>query len=90
MCRPWPNQACPASRRFCTTGCWRPKGTPAAIIERLNAALRVLVATNEVKQRIAAEGGDPLISSPAEYDTDIDREATKWAGLISRLGLKVE
>ncbi len=71
-------------------GLLAPKGTPAAIINRLNAELRVLVATDEVKQRIAAEGGDPLISSPAEYDTDIDREATKWAGLISKLGLKVE
>jgi len=67
-----------------------PKGTPAPVINRLNAALRALVSTDEVKQRIAAEGGDPLISSPAEYDADIDREATKWAGVISRLGLKIE
>jgi tripartite-type tricarboxylate transporter receptor subunit TctC len=67
-----------------------PKGTPAAVVERLNAELRALVATDEVKQRIAAEGGDPLTSTAAEYDADIDREATKWAGLISRLGLKVE
>ena len=44
-------------------GLLAPKGTPAAIIDRLNTALRALVATDEVKQRIAAEGGDPLISS---------------------------
>jgi tripartite-type tricarboxylate transporter receptor subunit TctC len=71
-------------------GLLAPKGTPASVVDRLNTALRVLVATDEVKQRIAAEGGDPLISSPAEYDADIDREATKWAGVISRLGLKIE
>ena len=71
-------------------GLLAPKGTPAPVINRLNAALRALVSTDEVKQRIAAEGGDPLISSPAEYDVDIDREATKWAGVISRLGLKIE
>ena len=71
-------------------GLLAPKGTPAPVINRLNAALRALVSTDEVKQRIAAEGGDPLISSPAEYDADIDREATKWAGVISRLGLKIE
>jgi tripartite-type tricarboxylate transporter receptor subunit TctC len=71
-------------------GLLAPKGTPAPVIDRLNAALRALVSTDEVKQRIAAEGGDPLISSPAEYDADIDREATKWAGVISRLGLKIE
>jgi tripartite-type tricarboxylate transporter receptor subunit TctC len=71
-------------------GLLAPKGTLAPVINRLNAALRALVSTDEVKQRIAAEGGDPLISSPAEYDADIDREATKWAGVISRLGLKIE
>jgi tripartite-type tricarboxylate transporter receptor subunit TctC len=53
-------------------------------------ALRELVATDAVKQRIAAEGGDPLSSTAPEYDADIDREATKWAGLIAKLGLKVE
>jgi tripartite-type tricarboxylate transporter receptor subunit TctC len=54
------------------------------------AAKAAPIATDDVKQRIAAEGGDPLTSTPAEYDTDIDREATKWAGLIARLGLRVD
>ncbi|PWT88168.1 MAG: LacI family transcriptional regulator [Proteobacteria bacterium] len=67
-----------------------PRGTPPAVIGRLNAELRALVATDAVKQRIAAEGGDPLTSSPAEYDGDIEREAGKWAGVVSRLGLKIE
>jgi tripartite-type tricarboxylate transporter receptor subunit TctC len=71
-------------------GLLAPKGTPGQVIDRLNAALRALVSTDAVKHRLAAEGGDPLISSPAEYDADIDREATKWAGVISRLGLKIE
>jgi tripartite-type tricarboxylate transporter receptor subunit TctC len=71
-------------------GLLTPKGTPAPVIDRLNVVLRALVATDDVKQRIAAEGGDPLTSTPAEYDADIDREATKWSGVISKLGLKVE
>jgi tripartite-type tricarboxylate transporter receptor subunit TctC len=71
-------------------GLLAPKGTPGPVIDRLNMALRELVATDAVKQRIAAEGGDPLSSTAPEYDADIDREATKWAGLIAKLGLKVE
>jgi tripartite-type tricarboxylate transporter receptor subunit TctC len=67
-----------------------PRGTPPAVIERLNAELRALVATDAVKQRIAAEGGDPLTSSPAEYDNDIEREAVRWGTVIARLGLKIE
>jgi len=67
-----------------------PAGTPDEIIARLNAALRALVESDEVKARIHAEGGDPLTSSPREYAADIDREETKWGALIRKLGLKVE
>jgi len=71
-------------------GLLAPAGTPRPIIERLNRALRALVETAEVKQRIFAEGGDPLASTPEEYASDIDREETKWGALVRRLNLKVE
>ena len=71
-------------------GLLAPAGTPAPIIARLNAALRALVQSAEVKQRIVAEGGDPLTSTPEDYATDIDREETKWGTLVRKLNLKVE
>ncbi|MGZ3311449.1 MAG: Bug family tripartite tricarboxylate transporter substrate binding protein, partial [Xanthobacteraceae bacterium] len=43
-------------------GVLAPAGTPRPIIDRLNAALRALVDTDQVKQRILAEGGDPMTS----------------------------
>jgi tripartite-type tricarboxylate transporter receptor subunit TctC len=67
-----------------------PKGTPPPVIDRLNAELRKIVAADDVKKRITAEGGDPLTSSPAEYDADIARDGAKWAELIKKLNLKVE
>jgi tripartite-type tricarboxylate transporter receptor subunit TctC len=71
-------------------GLLAPAGTPRPIIERLNTALRALVETPEVKQRILAEGGDPLTSTPEEYAKDIDVEETKWGTLVRKLNLKVE
>jgi tripartite-type tricarboxylate transporter receptor subunit TctC len=71
-------------------GVLAPAGTPRAIVERLNTELRKLAANDEVRKRIAAEGGDPLTSSPEEYAADIDREETKWSTLIRKLNLKVE
>jgi tripartite-type tricarboxylate transporter receptor subunit TctC len=71
-------------------GLLAPAGTPRPIIERLNAALRALVETEQVKQRILAEGGDPLTSTPEEYAKDIDSEETKWGTLVRKLNLKVE
>src|SRR5262249_18274966 len=71
-------------------GVLAPAGTPRPIIERLNAALRALAENAEVKQRIVAEGGDPLTSTPDDYAKDIDREETKWGTLVRKLNLKVE
>src|SRR6185437_7248169 len=71
-------------------GLLAPAGTPKEIVERLSAELRKLADDGEVKQRIHAEGGDPLISTPAEYAADIDAEETKWGGLVRKLNLKVE
>jgi hypothetical protein len=43
-----------------------------------------------MQQRIRAEGGDPLTSTPDEYTADIDREMTKWGTLIHRLNLEID
>ncbi len=67
-----------------------PVGTPRPIIERLNKELRALAESDLVKQRIQAEGGDAMTSTPEEYAKDIDQEETKWSTLIRKLNLKVE
>src|SRR6187402_2578833 len=71
-------------------GVLAPAGTPKDIVDRLNAELRKMVDTEDVRKRIHAEGGDPMTSTPAEYAADIDREEKKWGGLVKKLGLKVE
>ena len=67
-----------------------PAGLPRPIIDKLNAAMRKVAATDEVKKRINNEGGDPLTSTPEEYAADIVAEYEKWGTLIKKLNLKVE
>jgi tripartite-type tricarboxylate transporter receptor subunit TctC len=71
-------------------GVLAPAGTPKPIVDRLNKELRVLVEAEAVKQRIQAEGGDAMTSSPEEYAKDIDQEERKWSTLIRKLNLKAE
>ena len=71
-------------------GLLAPAGTPQPIVDRLNAELRKLVDTDEVKKRIHLEGGDPLTSTADEYAADIDKEEAKWGALIRKLNLKVD
>src|SRR3954464_7344732 len=67
-----------------------PTGMPRPIVDKLNAAMKSVAMTDEVKKRINNEGGDPLTSTPEEYAADIDQEERKWAALIKKLNLKVE
>jgi tripartite-type tricarboxylate transporter receptor subunit TctC len=71
-------------------GLLAPAGTPRPIVERLNGELRAMMSSDETRKRFAAQGSDPLVSSPEEYGADIDRESAKWGPLIRKLGLKVE
>jgi tripartite-type tricarboxylate transporter receptor subunit TctC len=65
-------------------------GTDPAIVKRLNAELQAALASDEVRTRIAEEGGAPLPGSPEDQARDIDAEETKWGTLIRKLGLKAE
>jgi tripartite-type tricarboxylate transporter receptor subunit TctC len=71
-------------------GLLAPAGTPAPIIARLNLALRAGIDTPEVGARIAADGGDPMPSTPEQYTKNIEREDARWGELIKKLNLKVE
>jgi tripartite-type tricarboxylate transporter receptor subunit TctC len=67
-----------------------PAGTPRPIVERLNKELRGILASDEMKQRLVAEGSDPVPGTPEDYAANIAREEGKWAALVKKLGLKIE
>ena len=67
-----------------------PAGTPRTIIERLNKELNAVLATDEVRRRLAVEGGEPVPGAPEEYAADIDREEARWSKLVAAIGLKGE
>jgi tripartite-type tricarboxylate transporter receptor subunit TctC len=66
-----------------------PAGTPKEIVDRINKELGAAVATDAIKERINAEGGDPMTTSPDEHARLIDSDETKWGGLVRKLNLKV-
>jgi tripartite-type tricarboxylate transporter receptor subunit TctC len=67
-----------------------PAGTPRAVVDKLNAALRAALAEPDVRDRIVSDGAEPLPGSPEDYAADIDREETKWSEIVRRSGAKVE
>ena len=67
-----------------------PAGTPRTFIERVNKELNAVLANDEVRRRLAVEGGEPVPGAPEEYAADIDREEMRWSKLVATIGLKGE
>ena len=67
-----------------------PAGTPDAIIRKLSVALREAVASPDTKIRMAADGTEPLPSTPEEYAADIDKEEKKWSAIVRASGAKAQ
>ncbi|MGC1466928.1 MAG: tripartite tricarboxylate transporter substrate-binding protein [Pseudolabrys sp.] len=66
-----------------------PAGTPRPIVDRLNKELRKILSDKTVVDRIVADGGGPIASTPEEYAANIKDNEGHWAALIKKLGLKV-
>jgi tripartite-type tricarboxylate transporter receptor subunit TctC len=67
-----------------------PAGINRAIAERLNAELRAALMSEDVRARIAEEGGEPLPGAPDQQAVDMDQEEAKWGALVRRLGIRSE
>jgi len=63
-------------------GLLAPAGTPNRVIERLNAEAKKALVSQEMKQRLAADGAEPLSSTPAEFAAFIRRELDKWSKVV--------
>jgi len=60
-------------------GLLAPAGVPAAVVEKLNAEALVALRSKEMKDRLAADGAEPLGSTPQEFGAFIRRELDKWS-----------
>ncbi len=63
-------------------GLLAPAGTPSAIVNRLNRALRETLADPQVVQPVQSQGLNPAPSSPQEYAARIRADYVKWKNVI--------
>ena len=71
-------------------GLWAPKNTPAAVIDRLNAAARKALADPEVKRQLEAQGEAPAGSSVADFSALVRSEHKYWVAFVQAAGIKLE
>ena len=75
-------------------GAWQgvmvPAGTPPAVVERLNAEIRKALQAPDVRERLALQGAEPLGSTSQEYGAYVQRELTRWAGVVKSTGITLD
>ena len=71
-------------------GLFAPAGTPAAVLERLEAETRAAVASPDLRKRFAELGVQPVGSTSREFADFIKTESTRWATLIRNAGIKAD
>jgi tripartite-type tricarboxylate transporter receptor subunit TctC len=67
-----------------------PKGTPQAVVDRLNAAVTASLGTREMQQRIATVGYEPEGSTPRELAQHMKAELALYRKLVKTIGFKDE
>lgn len=67
-----------------------PRGTPPAVIERLNAALNEALRKPEVISRLASWGAEPVGGSAASMEESVRAERARWGEVVRRAGIEPE
>ncbi|UDM53528.1 tripartite tricarboxylate transporter substrate binding protein [Cupriavidus sp. MP-37] len=71
-------------------GLWAPRGTPAAVVEKLATHAAAALKRPDVRQQYADMGAEPVGSSPADFARYNAAEGRKWAEIVRRSGAKAD
>lgn len=71
-------------------GLYAPKGTPPAVLRRVQDATQQVLSNDTVKKKFAEIGMNTYFASGSELTKQIERETQEWAEVINKAGVKLE
>jgi tripartite-type tricarboxylate transporter receptor subunit TctC len=71
-------------------GLLAPKGTPPAIVQRLNEGVTKVTGQPEIRQLWGRQGATPMVMTTAEFDRYIQDDIAKWARVIRSAHITAE
>ena len=72
------------------SGVLGPKGTDAAVVEKLNAAFAATVRAQEIQKVYEQLGAEAIVMSPQAFEAATQREIAKLAPLVKASGAKID
>lgn len=79
-----------AVNRMAYYGVLAPKGTPADVVAKVNAAVKAALADAGVRQRIGDTGSLLIGNSPAEFAAQMKAELAVYKEVVAKQGLKLD
>ncbi len=83
----------PGTRGFDSSiwfGLFAPKGTEPKIIARINAALRQVLETPEIRTRLESAGNSVRIESPEQFRATVKANRAKWAEVVRSANISID
>ncbi|OZI51190.1 Fis family transcriptional regulator [Bordetella genomosp. 4] len=71
-------------------GILAPAGTPAPIVQQLNAAVNEAAAADLVRQRLTNEGADLFAGTPEDFGKALSAELALWRGVVKQSGMRLD
>ncbi len=71
-------------------GVLAPAGTPAAIVEKLNAAINEVMKSKAMEETLAKLVAQPRVGSPQDFAAFMAAETRKWSETITAAGIKAD
>ncbi|MEJ8855768.1 tripartite tricarboxylate transporter substrate binding protein [Variovorax robiniae] len=67
-----------------------PAGTPPALIDKIAADIKEVVASEDMRQALIAQGATPRGTTPAELQKTIEADKARYGQVIKARGVRVE
>ncbi|MGE5522522.1 MAG: tripartite tricarboxylate transporter substrate binding protein [Rhodospirillaceae bacterium] len=71
-------------------GLLAPRGTPRAIVDKLNREMHRVAELADVKERAASQGAELAVDTPEQFGAHIKAEIAKWGKLVRASQMKAD
>jgi tripartite-type tricarboxylate transporter receptor subunit TctC len=71
-------------------GLCAPIGTSRNVIDRVYREVAVILKSADLQKRMAADGSDPVGSTPAEFAVHVKAETARWSEVIKKSNIKAD
>lgn len=83
----------PGTRGFDSSiwfGVFAPKGTDAAVVQKLNTALRQVLEQPDIRERFESQGNAVRIETPEQFRQTVHADRAKWAQVVKDAKISID